>query len=121
MYRSLNRNHHLVQSKLDRKKFEGCSFYSIQMNTTCTSMQGLEQNYTIFDFDLHSVLEFTNFQGRSISELDENLESVVDTGRSLKFQFFGGGTLTIEGLSGYEDFTSLAMDYMVILRRKRKQ
>jgi hypothetical protein len=94
------------------------SFFVIEMNMACNGMLGLSKNYTIMGFDPHSVLEFTNFRGRNIMELDENLESVVDTGRSLKFQFFGGGTLTIDGLTGYHDFTSLALDYMVLLSRK---
>ncbi len=76
----------------------------------------MDRNCTLFGFDQNSVLEIHNFRGDSISDLDDQLECVIDTGGSLKFQFIAGGTITIRGLSGYEDFTSLAMDYMVVLK-----
>jgi hypothetical protein len=99
---------------------DNCFYYPVRLNRTYGGLQGLSQNYTLYDFDQHSVLEIHNFRGLSTSDLDECLECVVDTGQSLKYQFIGGGTLTIEGLSGYEDFTSLAMDYMVVLAKNTR-
>ncbi len=91
--------------------------YTIRLSGARIGFQGLGQNYTLFDFNENSVLEFEKVAGGTIDDLDSSIESVVDTGRALIFQFIGGGGLRIMGLTGYEDFTSMSMDYTVLVVR----
>lgn len=89
--------------------------HTIELTGFRSGLQGIDGNHIVFDFEDGGVLEFSKVSGGSVMDLDSNLESVVDTGNSLTFQFIGGGTLTIDGLTGYEDFTSLSMDYIVLV------
>lgn len=77
-------------------------------------VQGLPDNLMVEDFELvHDALRFDSLIGEGLSALDDNIESVMDTGEALVFNFMGGGSLTLNGISGYNDFTSLSMDYNI--------
>ncbi len=60
-----------------------------------------------------TVLRFEDVIGGTLLDLDDNVDTVVDSGASLTFIFTGGGSLTLMGVSGYEDFMSLSIDYSI--------
>ena len=86
----------------------------IRLEGNSPGVQGISGNLTIEDFELfHDALIFDELVGKNLSDLDDNIESVIDTGEELVFHFMGGGSLTLNGVSGYNDFTSLSIDCYV--------
>ena len=97
-----------AETKVPRQNF------IVKLEGNAPGVQGLSNNLVVEDFELiHEALLFDDLVGKSLSDLDDNIESVMDTGDALVFNFMGGGSLTLNGVSGYSDFTSLSMDYHV--------
>ena len=101
----------------DSPRSHGHKIFVLGLNGRACGIQGLPVDRVVSNFDLtNSMLRFEDVVGGTISALDNNVEHVVDTGTSLTFNFTGGGSLTLIGISGYSDFLSLSMDYIIDVR-----
>ena len=88
--------------------------FTLNLSGHTLGLQGLVHDTVIQDFDLHSdVLRFEDVVGGTLVDLDESVDSVMDTGHDTTFYFTGGGSLTLSGITGYQDFASLSTDYTV--------
>ena len=89
--------------------------YVVELEGKQPGLQGVKGNPIVEDFGaLHGALLFSKMRGDgTLANLENSVESVVDTGTSIVFNFIGGGSLTLDGVTGYSDFTSLSMDYPV--------
>ncbi len=88
--------------------------FVVRLEGNAPGVQGIANNLVVQDFELiHDAILFDDLVGKDLADLDDNVESVTDTGEALIFNFMGGGSLTLNGVSGYNDFMSLAIDYHV--------
>ena len=86
--------------------------FVVRLEGNAPGVQGIANNLVVEDFEpIHDALLFDDLVGKNLSDLDDNVESVTDTGEALTFNFMGGGSLTLNGVSGYNDFMSLSIDY----------
>ncbi|MEN8236090.1 MAG: hypothetical protein ABFQ95_00850 [Pseudomonadota bacterium] len=88
--------------------------FIVHLEGNARGVQGIPNNLIVEDFELfHDALFFDDLVGKNLADLDDNVESVMDTGNALVFNFMGGGSLILNGVTGYNDFTSLSMDYNI--------
>lgn len=103
-----------VVKAVPQEILEGKDALVVRLEGNAPGVQGISNNLIVEDFELiHDALIFDDLVGKNLSDLDDNVESVMDTGEALVFNFMGGGSLTLNGVTGYNDFTSLSMDYYV--------
>ena len=100
------------EESVDRAK--NGNIFTFELNGDLAGIQGLTDDQVILNFDNSStLLRFEDVIGGTISALDDNIDEVVDTGEAITFNFSGGGSITLLGISGYIDFASLSMDYTI--------
>ena len=100
------------EESVDRVKND--NIFTFELNGDLAGIQGLTDDQVILNFDNSStLLRFEDVIGGTISALDDNIDEVVDTGEAITFNFSGGGSITLLGISGYTDFAALSMDYTI--------